>query len=68
MKVRHRLAPVGNGAIRIGRFDVLKGEESLIVPERVQERDTAIEFGSHARSAADLELHNSKLYWQGTVG
>jgi len=46
MKVRHRLAPIGNGAIRIGRLDVLKGEGSLIVPERVQERDTAIEFGS----------------------
>lgn len=68
MEVRHRFSPVGDGAIGIGRGNALKSGEGAVVPERVQERNAAVEVGSDGGGAGDMEVDGSELGWRRGLG
>ena len=59
--VADRDAPIGDGALRIGRGGFGECLDAVRIKERMHQRDAAIEFLLRLRSAGGLEGHAAEL-------
>ena len=61
MVVADRLAPVGEGEVRIDLLGVLEGFSGFLVPEAVERRDTALEGVLSRLRAGVREMHGAEI-------